>query len=172
MSGVDGRYLYSIGSWLYWSTHNIPLAEPLPFSTKLTASSYKHISPKNNILFRADNVFKFHNERTLMFYPGSFTKFFDSTREMEELGGGLTASHLLPTLIEYSGEGNSIAAALLKELGRPDASSIEMDALGFRFFCNRCPRLVLHSWYSIVSVSYSASDQFYSSWSCPLPSTG
>jgi hypothetical protein len=132
------------------------LLESPVFSTKLSASSYNHVCLKNNVLFRADSVFILHNERRAMFYPSSFTKFFDYTCGLKELlEGGLTMSTLFPSMVGHFTDGASIAVALLQELGRPDAAYIEIDALGNRFLCNRCPHRVLHDWASLVSSCYS-----------------
>ncbi|CAE6508210.1 unnamed protein product, partial [Rhizoctonia solani] len=111
------------------------IEEPAPFSSQLTADSYNHITPKNNLLFRADSVFS--HGHVPLFYPGSFTSWFDGAfgvaRPPE---ANKSVLDIICSSVKYHGEGASYATSLLKELGRPDASHVEMEALGERFICN------------------------------------
>ncbi|CAE6485469.1 unnamed protein product [Rhizoctonia solani] len=125
--------------------------ETVPFSSQLTTASYAHITPGNNVLFRADSVFSY-NGHTPSFYPRSFTSRFGGELTVTRpLGGGVTILDVICSSVEYHAEGVSYASALLKELGRPDASYIEMEALGERLICSRCPSLVVHTWTSLIS---------------------
>ncbi|QRW15869.1 reticuline oxidase [Rhizoctonia solani] len=111
------------------------IGEPAQISSEFTAASYAFITPQNSILFRADSVFLYDlYPLQVVFYPGSFTQHLDkelkTPRSNED---GKSALDSFFSKVKYDTQGAGCAAALLKELGRPDISHVEMEALGERY---------------------------------------
>ncbi|CAE6405008.1 unnamed protein product [Rhizoctonia solani] len=113
------------------------ITDPVQFSFQFTAASYTFITPENSILFRADSVFACNRyPLQLAFYPGTFTKYLDEEFKMPRLNeDGTSVLDSFCSKVKYHTRGASCAAALLKGLGRSDASHVEMEALGERFIC-------------------------------------
>ncbi|KAH7343982.1 hypothetical protein B0J17DRAFT_198352 [Rhizoctonia solani] len=127
------------------------IEEPMPFSSQLTSVSYNHATLKNNVLFRADCVFLYNGHKPA-FYPRDFTCRFDGEFTVARLPEeDVSILDLICSRTKYHTEGASCATALLKELGRPNAAHIEMEALGERFICRRCPSTTIHTWTSLIS---------------------
>ncbi|CUA70351.1 hypothetical protein RSOLAG22IIIB_00710 [Rhizoctonia solani] len=126
------------------------IEEPAPFSSRLVAGSYSHITPRNNFLFRADSVFS--HKHVPLFYPRNFTPWFDTAFTIARPPeADRSVLDVICSSVTFHPEGAGYAAAVLKELGRPDASHVEMEALGERFICNRCLSRTVHSWTSLIS---------------------
>ncbi|KAJ1308459.1 hypothetical protein OPQ81_004163 [Rhizoctonia solani] len=132
-------------------TGNELVEDAAPFTSQLTTASYDYVTSQNNVLFRADSVFSY-NGHAPVFYPGNFTSLFDIeftvARSPEE---DVAILDLVCSRVKYCVQGASYVSAVLKELGRPDASHIEMEALGERFICGRCPSRTIHTWTSLIS---------------------
>ncbi|KAG9091104.1 hypothetical protein FS749_016796 [Ceratobasidium sp. UAMH 11750] len=123
-------------------------------STKLTDSSYRYMSPKNSVLFRADTVFKFQNSSWTAHYPASFAHLADYMRKQFEeqvTGGSVIFKYdmLLPVL-EYHSVGARVARALLAILGCPDAAYTEMNAPTMAYICGRCHYSLPQTWGMII----------------------
>ncbi|KAF8743041.1 hypothetical protein RHS02_03113, partial [Rhizoctonia solani] len=129
------------------------IGEPAQISSRFTAASYAFITPQNSILFRADSVFLYDlYPLQVVFYPGSFTQHLDKELKRPRSNeDGKSALDSFFSKVKYDTQGAGCAAALLKELGRPDVSHVEMEALGERFICSRCPSRTIHTWTSLIS---------------------
>ncbi|KAB5589013.1 hypothetical protein CTheo_7549 [Ceratobasidium theobromae] len=88
-------------------------------------------------LLRADATFS--NNQALGFYPGVLCNWTEAT------------------ILEYDYNASKIAKALLRMLGRPEASYPEMKALNNVFVCGRCHDSRSKSWLMIVQ-------HFYDEW--------
>jgi hypothetical protein len=95
------------------------------------------LSVRTRKLLRADALFRI--DRAKGFYPDIVS---DSS-EATDIAG-----------IFYDAQAGRIAAALLHALGRPNASSVEMQALNQTFLCGRCCNSQrYYSWEEIVRMS-------------------
>lgn len=135
------------------------LADPPSFSTQLSEPSYDYATPRNNVLFRADSVFTLGPQCGAMFYPNGFTSLVDTLRllplgEHGPLEARFTASNLISSVALHYSEGASLSTALLKELGRPNAAYIELESLGKRFVCGRCPYREPQTWSTLVRIAF------------------
>ncbi|KAG8718850.1 hypothetical protein FRC09_012007 [Ceratobasidium sp. 395] len=73
---TEKRRIFGVETPLIEDTTNI--------STKLTDSSYRYISAKNSVLFRADTIFQFENSSWVSHYPTSFGHLADYMRKRFE----------------------------------------------------------------------------------------
>ncbi|QRV87478.1 asparaginyl-tRNA synthetase [Ceratobasidium sp. AG-Ba] len=123
-------------------------------STKLTDSSYQHVSAKNSVLLRADTIFRFKNSHWVAHYPTSFVHMADYLhKQLEDQaeGGSILVEHdELHSMFEYHEVGARVARALLAALGCPDAAYIEMNAPGMAYICGRCHYPLPHTWGMII----------------------
>ncbi|KAG9127356.1 hypothetical protein FRC07_014652 [Ceratobasidium sp. 392] len=137
------------------STDNYLMEDTTAISTKLTESSYRYVSAKNSVLFRADTVFKFENSSWVSNYPTSFGYMADCVRKQFEeqvTGGSIFFTHdtLLP-MLEYHTVGVQVARALLAALGCPNAAYTEMNAPGMAYACGRCHLYPLPQTWGMIS---------------------
>lgn len=93
-------------------------------------------------LLRADTVFR---TSQLWFYPGRFPGTIQGIDGALYHGGPWE-----PTDVTRDDDASDIARALLRRLGRPEATYAEMKALGFGFSCQRCSEGMPTSWIGIV----------------------
>ncbi|KAG8717404.1 hypothetical protein FRC09_014334 [Ceratobasidium sp. 395] len=118
------------------------------------------LKPETRLLLRADSVFRVDNDQQAplpLYYPelfailqdrtcGYFGNIFDYVRQTRpKLGYKWDSSQ-----VKSYPEGVKAAKVLLKELGRPNATQFELQALGPRFTCGLCADKWVRNWNEMV----------------------
>ncbi|ELU37998.1 hypothetical protein AG1IA_07979 [Rhizoctonia solani AG-1 IA] len=113
-----------------------------------------NISDNLKLLLRADSFFRRSGLSSLSKQPLGYSMILS----MKDLVGSHSpyASETpreLPTFndIEWYPEAHEVAQKLLADLGKPDASHLEMKKVGSAFVCGRCHAVGSMSWEAIVS---------------------
>ncbi|QRV93653.1 hypothetical protein RhiJN_21671 [Ceratobasidium sp. AG-Ba] len=124
------------------------------------ASFLENLSPNTRILLRADSVFRLANNKPSplpLFYPEMFSVIQDRSRGY--YGKGFEYyQQTHPRLghpwdisdVESYPDGVTAAKLLLEQIGRPDATQFELQALGPRFVCGLCSDKWVRTWNEIV----------------------
>ncbi|KAG9092388.1 hypothetical protein FRC06_000121, partial [Ceratobasidium sp. 370] len=124
------------------------------------ANSIEQISHACRLLLRADSVFRVANDHPSplpLYYPELFSVFQSRNRhyldlDIDAIGHRLSRlgyTWITSDVLCYT-EGVVAAKALLDQLGRPDATQFELQALGPRFSCGLCSDKWLRTWNEIV----------------------
>jgi hypothetical protein len=138
-------------------------------STKFTAQSEAYMSHSIRKLLRADSVFQLDDNQTCQYFPDIVKIIQDGllvpswrhvrSRDSEDSDDGyhrLVFENELPWAMDLSRahphvQGQAAAKSLLACLGKPDASHLELKALGKRFVCERCWVKTPMTWAEMVS---------------------
>lgn len=150
--------------------NNLPPAVVLPESTVefllldgKTTHDIRKLPEDLQLLLRADVVFKsfkqsasgsYEHRRT---YPrivpctpiGSYKYRSDWPRYLWELGGQWD-----PKIVTRDHEASMVAHVLLKWIGRPNATFVEMATMGVTFQCARCYQDNPNTWEALVSLTW------------------
>ncbi|KAG8694082.1 hypothetical protein FRC11_002439 [Ceratobasidium sp. 423] len=115
-----------------------------------TTTSLSELSPNLQLLLRADTMFKSIRYSRDHTYPGivpraaPFAVIFGGPDEL------MYGNRWDANIIKRDDETSAIAKELLALVGRPNASTAEMEALGGSFRCGRCNRTLPDTWSDLV----------------------
>ncbi|KAG9079793.1 hypothetical protein FRC06_007455, partial [Ceratobasidium sp. 370] len=142
------------------SSSEMPSLE-LQFDLPLAYTGFlNNLSYEARLLLRADSVFRLTDDKPSpppLFYPELFSILQDRTagyfgrrfeyyfQDRPKLGRPWKT-----TDVTYYPEGVTAAKALLEQIGRPNATQFELQALGPRFVCGRCSDKWVRTWNEIV----------------------
>ncbi|KAG8792333.1 hypothetical protein FRC12_006403 [Ceratobasidium sp. 428] len=135
------------------TSHNspkFPLSEFIIVFAKPDGTTTTHISdlsPNTQVLLRADTIFNCSHFCTS--YPAIIpapAKTIHAVSDEKMLKERWSVKDITPDM-----EASAVTKELLTQMGRPGATSAEMNAIGARFRCGRCVQTLPQTWEELVS---------------------